>query len=307
MSPQLSAVGLGYRQPDGSALFKSLTFSFGSVRTGIVGPNGIGKSTLLDLLVGKKTPTEGLVRNEGEILYLPQQVAFEPQATVAETIGCLRELLAWQRIERGEGTADDLDLLDGRWHLFEQIEKALARLGVDHLSLTQPVGTLSDGELTRVRLAGALLRQPDYLLLDEPTNHLDVEARQFIYELVASWKGGLIIVSHDRMLLNLVDEIAELDAAGLTFYGGNFDFYRHQHDLERAAAAAAYTGAKLRLRSAESVAQRAREKQMKRQSAGAKRGVKANLPSILVGGLKQQAEQTAARLGDRHEAKISFL
>jgi ATPase subunit of ABC transporter with duplicated ATPase domains len=307
MSPQLSAIDLGYQQPDGSILFSSLTFSFGLKRTGIVGANGVGKSTLLDLLVGERSPASGLIRRDGEIVYLPQQLAFDPRATVAETIGCLRQLQAWQRIEKGEGLEADFDLLDGQWDLFEQIEKSLARLGVDHLALTQPVGALSDGELTRVRLAGALLRRPNYLLLDEPTNNLDVEARQFIHRLVATWKDGMIVVSHDRTLLNLVDEITELDATGLTFYGGSYDFYHQRRDVERSAAKAAYTSAKLRLKSAEAIAQRAREKQLKRQSAGAKVGVKANLPAIVAGARKRQSEQTAARLGDRHEAKISSL
>jgi ATPase subunit of ABC transporter with duplicated ATPase domains len=307
MSPQLSAIDLGYQQPDGSILFSSLTFSFGFKRTGIVGVNGVGKSTLLDLLVGRRSPASGLILRDGEIVYLAQQLAFNPSTTVAETIGCLHQLQAWQKIEKGEGTEADFDLLDSQWDLFEQIEKSFARLGVDHLALTQRVDALSDGELMRVRLAEALLRQPDYLLLDEPTNHLDVEARHFIHELVATWKGGLLVVSHDRTLLNLVDEIAELDETGLTFYGGNYEFYHHQRDVERAAAEAAYSGAKSRLKSAESIAQRAREKQMKRQSAGAKVGVKANLPAIVAGARKRQSELTAARLGDRHEAKISSL
>ncbi len=89
----------------------------------------------------------------------------------------------------------------------------LTRLGIAYIDVRQPVANLSGGELTRVRMAGLLLEEPDFLILDEPTNHLDLAAREFVYDLIASWKKGLIVVSHDRRLLANVDQIAELETA----------------------------------------------------------------------------------------------
>lgn len=312
MSPQLSAIDLGYNLPDGSVLFTSLTFSIksarnGPVRTGMVGANGAGKTTLIDLLAGDKVPARGTVLRSGVIAYLRQREMIDAQATIAAALGFGREVEAFARVEAGEGSEADFELLDGRWDLLERIEKARLRLGVAHLPLDRAIGEVSGGELTRLRLAGALLCEPDFLLLDEPTNHLDGEARRFVYDLVESWRASLLVVSHDRELLGLVDEIAELERDRLTIYGGNFDFYCEQRSIARAAAQAALGSAKLRLKAAKETAQRARERQMKRQAAAARSLAKANIPPILAGGRKRAAERTAGRLSDRHEAKIESL
>lgn len=307
MSPQLCAIDLGYDLPNRSPLFSSISFSLQLSRMGLVGANGVGKSTLLDLLAGVREPSCGSVQRFGMIAYLAQTVLHDPHSTLATLVGLAKEHCAWQRVERGEGTDDDFTLLDGRWDVFDRIEKTLARLGVEHLSLDQPLSSLSGGELTRLRLAGALHSEPDFLLLDEPTNHLDAEARGFVYRLIESWRGGLLVVSHDRELLERVDQIAELDAHGLTCYGGNFDFYREQRGIERRAAEADLQSAHLRLKTARTAAQRARESQMKRQAAGVKGLAKANIAPILAGARKRKAEQTAGRLVERHEAKLDSL
>jgi ATPase subunit of ABC transporter with duplicated ATPase domains len=142
------------------------------------------------------------------------------------------------------------------------------------------------------------------LLLDEPTNHLDSHAREFVYQIIRSWKKGLVVVSHDRVLLRLVDEIAEMDRKGIKFYGGNFAFYKEQREIERASAEQTLASAELRLKRARAVAQRAAERQQKRASAGRKAGIKANLPTIVAGGLKRKSENTASKLQERHERKI---
>jgi ATPase subunit of ABC transporter with duplicated ATPase domains len=225
-------------------------------------------------------------------------------ASVADALCFASEIHAHERIARGEGQPADFEMIENHWDLPERIEIVFDQLAISYLRPGQPARTLSGGELMRVRLAGLLLEDPEFLLLDEPTNHLDSRAREFVYQIIRSWKKGLVVVSHDRVLLRLVDEIAEMDRKGIKFYGGNFDFYMEQREIERASAEQTLASAELRLKRARAVAQRAAERQQKRASAGRKSGMKAGLPTIVAGGLKRKAENTASKLQERHERKI---
>src|SRR5262245_1287118 len=307
MHNHISAVDLGYRLPDDHLLFSSLTFSFSEIRSGLVGINGVGKTTLLEVLAGNLHPSNGSIRRCGRISYLPQKVAFDPQATVARAIHLADEVAAYERIARSEAALTDFDLIADRWGLAQQIEMTFEKLGLAHIALDRRMGSLSGGELTRVRIAGLLLGEPDFLMLDEPTNHLDLSARDFIYQLISEWKKGLIVVSHDRRLLSLVDQIAELSANGLKFYGGDFDFYREQRQIERDAAESVLAGAQQRLKIARLNANRAMERQQRRQSAGRKQFFKENIPPKVAGNLKRAAENTAARIKGRHKLKVENI
>lgn len=307
MQNHLTGVNLGYHLPDGSTLFKSLTFSFGAVRTGLVGANGIGKTTLLEILSGRLAASDGSLDCNciGRISYLPQKAAVESSATIIKTIKFADVLSAYRRAIAGEAAPEDFDLVADRWNLPERIEQVFARMGIAHLDLDRTIGSLSGGELTRVRIAGLLLEDPDFLILDEPTNHLDLSAREFVYELVANWKQGLLVVSHDRRLLALVDQIAEMSSAGLKFYGGNFEFYCEQRDNERAAAEQTLAAARQRLKDAQQMAQLAKERQERRQSTAKRNSTKkGGLPSIVVGTLQRAAENSSGRMKGRHEDKV---
>jgi ATPase subunit of ABC transporter with duplicated ATPase domains len=305
MQNHLSGVNLGYHLPDGSTLFKSLTFSFGTLRTGLVGANGVGKTTLLEILTRRLAPSSGSLSGVGRVSYLPQKFALDASATVAEAIKLANSLAAYHRAIDGDASPEDFDLVGDRWDLPERIEQVFAKLGIAHIDLNRAVGSLSGGELTRVRIAGLLLEEPDFLILDEPTNHLDLSAREFVYELVDGWKQGLLVVSHDRRLLALVDQIAEMSAAGLKMYGGNFEFYRQQRDHERAAAEQTLAGAQQRLKDAKQIAQLAKERQQRRQSTAKRNSaIKGGLPSIVVGTLQRAAENSSGKLKGRHEDKV---
>ena len=304
MHNYLSAVELGYRLPDGRFLFNNLTFSFSAVRAGLVGANGSGKTTLLEILAGKREPAVGAINRCGRVSYLPQQARFASSATVADAINLCDQIAALERVERGEGTSGDFDLIADRWDLLERIEQVFSKLEVSHIILDRRVESLSGGELARVRIAGLLLEEPDFLILDEPTNHLDLTARESVYGLVASWKKGLVVVSHDRRLLALLDQIAELNVNGLKIYGGDYELYRQQREAERDAAEETLHGARQRLKEAKLTAQRAVERQQRKQSHGRRNILKRNLPSIVAGGLSRAAENTAARLKGRHQRKV---
>jgi len=302
MQNYLSAVELGYRLPDGRFLFNHLTFSFSAVRAGLVGANGIGKTTLLEILVGAREPSVGVVNRCGRVSYLPQQARFAPCATVADAINIADQIAALERVERGEGSPGDFDLIADRWDLRERIKQVFSKIA--RIALDRRVESLSGGEMARVRIAGLLLEEPDFLVLDEPTNHLDLSARESVYDLIASWKKGLIVVSHDRRLLALLDQIAELNANGLKLYGGNYDFYRQQREVERDAVEQTLQSAQQRLKEAKQIAQRARERQQRRQSNSGRNVFKRNLPPMVADSWRRAAENTAARIKDRHQRKV---
>lgn len=304
MHYHLSAINLGYVLPDGSTLFKSLTFSFNPVRTGLIGQNGIGKSTLLDLLAGRKAPSVGSINEFGKIAYLSQNDHIADDASVVDALSFADAIRAHERIAKGDGADEDFDLVENLWELPERIERVFQELAVSHLSLEQPVSTLSGGELMRVRIARLLLEEPDFILLDEPTNHLDFSARQFIYDLIRTWAKGLVVVSHDRKLLSLVDQIAELDSNGLKFYGGNYEFYKEQRGIEKAAAEQSFAAARLKLKRAQQSARRAVERQERRSSAGHKHAIKTGISAMAAGNLKRKAENSTSRLKGRHEKKV---
>lgn len=305
MHHHLSGVNLGYHLPDGSLLFNSLTFSFSEVRSGLVGVNGVGKTTLLEILVGGLKPSCGKIVKTGRVSYLRQIGQFDAAATVAEALNLDETLTAYDRAIGGQGRLEDFELIADGWDLPERINQIFTQLGVAHIALDRAIGSLSGGELTRVRIAGLLLNEPDFLILDEPTNHLDLLAREFVYDLIANWKKGLIVVSHDRRLLSLLDQIAELNPNGIKLYGGNYEFYREQRGTERAAAKQAVASAQQRLKNVRSIAQRTKERQQKRQAAGRKNAGDKNLPPIVAGNLQRSAENSAAQLKDRHERKIA--
>jgi ATPase subunit of ABC transporter with duplicated ATPase domains len=301
MSTPLGAAGLSYALPDGTPLLSDLTFHLAPGRTGLVGRNGVGKTTLLDLLAGVRAPSGGRVLRTGRVAYLPQSAALPEGASVADALGVAGPWAAHERIGRGEGTLVDFDRVVACWDLPDRVAAALARTGLSDLPPERPLATLSGGEAMRVRLAALLLQDPDTLILDEPTNHLDAEARQSVYDLVAAWPRHLLVVSHDRGLLERVDRIAELTPAGLRLYGGGFTFYQEQRRTEAEAAHRAAAEAEKQLREAERAAREARERQARRAASGLKRGRRTGVGKMAAGNLKRDAENTAGRLGGRHE------
>ncbi|MGZ8412999.1 MAG: ATP-binding cassette domain-containing protein, partial [Gemmatirosa sp.] len=294
---RLVAERLSYAPPsDDRALFHDLTLAFGRERTGLVGPNGSGKTTLLRLLAGELTPTAGTVHRTAAVAVLPQDFRPAPDAPLAVVLGIDARLAALGRLAAGEPAATDFDVVGDDWDLPERTGAVLARLGLGHLPLDRPVGAVSGGEATRVALAGLALGRPDFLLLDEPTNHLDAASREALYAFVEGWTGGLLCVSHDRALLRRMDRIVELSALGVRVYGGNYDAYRARRDADDAAAERELDSARAALRLAEREACAVRERQARRAAQGRRDGAAANMPKVLLGARKRQAEATGAKV-----------
>ncbi|MFF4523285.1 ABC-F family ATP-binding cassette domain-containing protein [Streptomyces bluensis] len=236
MSASITCTALSFAWPDGTPVFDDLQISFGPGRSGLVGVNGSGKSTLLKLIAGELTPAEGTVRVAGEVGYLPQNVTLDTGLRVDEALGIAAVRAALHAIEAGDVAEEHFATVGDDWDVEERALATLGELGLGHIDLDRTIGEVSGGESVLLRLAALLLRRPDVLLLDEPTNNLDVYARRRLYEAVASWSGVMVVVSHDRELLELVDQIADLRSGEVTWYGGNYSAYEEALAAEQDAA-----------------------------------------------------------------------
>jgi len=302
---RIAADRLGYALADGRTLFTDVTLGFGRERTGLVGPNGAGKTTLVRLLAGELKALHGAVQRRGTVAYLPQDFEVGGERTLAAVLGIDARLAALERVYAGTPGPGDLDAVGDDWDLHERAEAALARFGVGQLPLARPAAGVSGGEGTRVALAGLTLRRPDFLLLDEPTNNLDAAGREALYDLVRGWTGGLLVVSHDRTLLRLLDRIVELTPAGVRVYGGSYDAYHAQKTAEEDAAARELASAEAGLRTARREAQRMRERQERRESRGKADAAKGGMPRILLGMQRERSEGTTGRLRETGERLVA--
>lgn len=296
--------GVAARTPDGRPLFDNLTLAFGRERTGLVGRNGAGKTTLLRLIAGEAEPVEGAVAREGRIGWLAQRHDPRPGETVADLMGVGEDLARLGLIL--SGSADEADLAEADWTLDARIEAALADVGLADLDMDRPAAGLSGGEQTRARLAGLLLDQPDLLVLDEPTNHLDIHGRAAVAGLLERWRGGAVVVSHDRDLLRGMDRIVELSALGAAVHGGGWDLYAERRDAERAAAARSLDQAERAVDQAARARQQAVERKARRDRAGRAFSRSDSEPRIVLGAMAERAEVSGARdnrLADRRAAE----
>ncbi|AHY54311.1 ABC-F family ATP-binding cassette domain-containing protein [Bradyrhizobium japonicum] len=283
---------LSLSTPDGRPLLSDLNLTFGTERAALVGRNGVGKTTLLASIAGERGPQSGRVLVNGTIGLLRQDVQSPAGATVADLFGVRHALELLRSAERGDASADDIAAID--WTLETRLEAALARLGFDASSDTE-LSCLSGGQITRVRLAALVFAEPDFLLLDEPTNNLDRDGRKAVTDLLAAWRGGAIVVSHDRGLLDTMDAIVELTSLGATRYGGNWTSYRAQKAVELAAVRHDLAHAERRLSEIDGKAQEAAEKKARKDSGGRKKRAKGDMPRILAGARKDRSEDTGGK------------
>ena len=211
---------------------------------------------------------------------------------------------ALHAIEAGETGEDAFAAIGDDWDVEERARAWLDRLGLDRIGLDDRVERLSGGETIGVALAALFLRRPDILLLDEPTNNLDLDARQRLYDAVASWTGVMVIVSHDRELLALMDQIADLSGGEIRMYGGNLDAYEELLAAEQAAAGRAVTAAAADVRREQRDLIDAQVKQARRDRMGRKVAASGGLPRIVAYARKRAAQETAGRSRGLHSERL---
>jgi ATPase subunit of ABC transporter with duplicated ATPase domains len=224
--------------------------------------------------------------------------------TVSDLLGITAARAALHAIEAGETGEAAFAAIGDDWDIEERARAWLDRLGLGGVGLADRVERLSGGETILVALAALFLRRPDIMLLDEPTNNLDLDARRRLYDAVASWSGVMVIVSHDRELLGLLDQIADLSGGGVRIYGGNLAAYTELLATEQAAAERAVTAASADVRREQRDLVDAQVKQARRDRKGRKVAASGGLPRIVAYARKRAAQETAGRSHELHAERL---
>jgi ATPase subunit of ABC transporter with duplicated ATPase domains len=296
---------LSFAWPDDTPVFGELSFTVGDGRTGLVAPNGAGKSTLLKLIAGEYRPTAGSVTVDGTVGYLPQTLPFVADGSVADVLGVAPVIDALAALAAGETGDHVFAAIGDDWDVEERTRAQLDRLGLGHIAFDRRLGSLSGGEVVAIGLAAQLLKRPDVLLLDEPTNNLDADARHKLYAALDDFTGSLLLVSHDRVLLDRMDRIAELHRGEILFYGGNFTSYEQAVNDAQRVAENNVRNAELELKREKWQRQQARERAARRASTAARNVKDAGLPKIVAGARKRSAQESAGRADGVHAARVT--
>ena len=300
----IAASGISYRHTDCPFLFKNIDlFVPDGAKVSLIGPNGIGKSTLLKIIAGRLAPFSGNVSVSSHPYYIPQQPG-SGAISAAELLGAADRLNALRAICAGSVDPENFDTLGNDWDIGERCRAALDEWGLHNVTPDTPAGSLSGGERTRVMLAGLTLANPEIVLLDEPTNHLDSAAREKLYGWVRSTGAALLVVSHDITLLRMMEQTCELTASGIRLYGGGYDFYRERRDIEDNALESRIEAGQAALRKAVRQAREVRERQERRAAQGERDKASSGQARILINARGAQAQNSASRLMGRHAAII---
>lgn len=291
---------------DGTAALSDVSGSFSTGRTGLVGRNGSGKSTLLRLIAGDLAPSAGHITRTSDAAYLPQRLTLDVERPVADLLGVGDTLRALRAIESGDVDPRHFDAVGSDWDVEARAHVALAEAGLAPDMLDRSVGQLSGGEAVLTAIAGIRLRGAAITLLDEPTNNLDREARARLHDMVRSWRGALVVVSHDTALLELMDDTAELYANELSVFGGPYSEWRAWLDAEQDAARDAERAAKQSLKREKRQRIEAETTISRRKAMGDKAFVEKRVPKIVANGRRMAAEVSAGRLrGEKAEREAS--
>ena len=304
----ISIAGLSWRTPDHQILFNNLNLIFGPFRTGLIGRNGTGKTTLLRLINGEMSPTSGAIVKPRSVGFLRQNPDQRKDGILADLFGATEQLILLRRAERGEATSDDLARAD--WTLTARLESALAAVHLE-VELNASLASLSGGQRTRADLAALIFAGHDALLLDEPTNHLDRAGRRHVIEALQGWHGCAIVASHDRTLLDQLDAIVELTSIGANVYGGNYRAYRAVKDAELASKEKKLARAERAFSDVREEARLAKERKARTDRQGKQLRISGSQSKLILDAAKERSQGSdslAARLrNDRAEKAQAAL
>ena len=302
--PRVVINNIAWNRPDGSNLFHNITFACNYEKTGLTGINGAGKSILARIIAGQISPSNGTVYKEGSIAYLPQDLSIHSGMSIASVFGIQEKYTSLKRILAGKGNDADFTLVGNDWDLEERLNNALQKTGIEYLKPERNYSSLSGGEKIRCALSALLINNPEFIILDEPTNHLDFQMREFIYKFISSTKSGLLVISHDRELLRLMERIIELTPDTAKVYGGNYNFYLEQKETETQAAQNVVQAAESMLAKRIKEKEAAMHKQTERTKSAENSYKKGGIPKIALNKLVGKGERTTAGLKKVHEKRV---
>lgn len=304
----LTLQNISYTHQNKDLLFSDINLTVNNhEKTALIGNNGVGKSTLLKIIAGELQPTYGQIIVETGPYYVPQIFGQFNHLNIAQALLIEDKLNALKEILNGNTSEENFNLLNDDWTIEDRCKEALNYWQLNDLDLSQKMETLSGGQKTKVFLAGISIHQPELVLLDEPSNHLDVSGRQLLYDFIQATKGSLIVVSHDRKLLNLLDTVCELSKQGIKVYGGNYDFYKEQKQIENNALNQDIQSKEKALRKAKEKERETIERQQKLDTRAQKGLGKAGLPKIVSNTLRNRAERSTAKIASVHSEKIGGI
>ena len=304
----ISIQQISYIHPDKEILFSDLNFAISKgQKLGLVGNNGCGKSTLLQIIAGQLSPSSGVIVRPDDLYYIPQHFGQYDSLTIAQALRIERKQQALHAILSGDASNENFVVLDDDWNIEERSIAALDLWELGQFTLSYPMNLLSGGEKTRVFLAGMDIHHPSVVLMDEPTNHLDSSGRQRLYDWVEKCRSTLLVVSHDRTLLNLLSEICELEKHQINYYGGNYEFYKEQKTLMQEALQQRIEEKEKALRIARKVARETVERRDKQNVRGEKNNIKKGVPRIVLNALQGKSEKSTSKLNSTHQEKAEKL
>ena len=304
----LSIKSISYVHPDNEQLFNELNFSIGAGdKSALVGINGAGKSTLLKLLAGDLLPAAGKILASEKPWYVPQHLGQFDSYSIAAILKVDKKLEALHAILDGDADPEYFSDLDDDWEIELKVERALEKWGLGNFGPEQLLGNLSGGQKTKVFLAAMELNSPDIILLDEPSNHLDLSARNKLYDLILQSKATILVVSHDRALLELMNRTLELSKSGIEVFGGNFEFYQQQKKQKVDALQSQLNEQSKTLKETEKKAKEIAYQRQMQEARGKTAGKSNSLPRIIAGGLKSKSQRSTAKIMDTQNEKMSDL
>jgi len=299
---------ISYTHPNKDLLFSNINLSVNHhSKIALIGNNGVGKSTLLKIIAKEIQSCEGQLKTESEPYYVPQIFGQYNNLSIAEALSIAGKLKALQEILNGNTSEENFLLLNDDWTIEERCAEALQYWQLDHFDLNLKLENLSGGQKTKVFLAGISIHQPELVLLDEPSNHLDSESRLLLYDFIQSTKSTLIVVSHDRKLLNHLDTVCELNPNGIQIYGGNYDFYVEQKQIANSALHHDIHNKEKALRKAKEKERETLEREQKLDARGKGKQEKGGVSRIMMNTLRNNAENSTSKLKNTHAEKIDSI
>lgn len=304
----ISIQKITYIHADKDILFKELNLSVNKgEKIALIGNNGSGKSTLLQIIAGWLPPSSGTIVRPDDLYYIPQHFGQYDEQTIAEALQIDKKIKALHAILNGDVSVKNFNILNDDWNIEERVQAALASWGMNDKRSAQSMCELSGGEKTRVFLAGMEIHAPSVILLDEPTNHLDKQGRNRLYEFIKKTSSTLIVVSHDRTLLNLLNNTCELTQNSINVYGGNYEFYKEQKTIMLNALQQQLDEKEKEVRLAKKTAREVAERKDKQNVRGEKTNTKKRIPRIAMNTLKDKAERSTTKLNNIHAEKSEKL
>lgn len=304
----LTLQNISYTHPNKDLLFSDINLTVNNhEKTALIGNNGVGKSTLLKIIAKELQPSNGQISVEAEPYYIPQIFGQFNHLTIAQALRIENKLNALKEILDGNTSEENFNLLNDDWTIEDRCTETLNYWQLNELDLSQKMEALSGGQKTKIFLAGISIHQPELILLDEPSNHLDITSRQLLYDFVQNTKSTLIIVSHDRKLLNLLNSVCELSKHGIKVYGGNYDFYKEQKQIENNALSQDIQSKEKALRKAKEKERETLERQQKLDSRGKSKQEKSGVARIMMNTMRNNAENSTSKLKSVHAEKIGGL